>query len=66
MSRRHYVAYLVRLWREEGSDPTAWRASVEDPHTAERRGFSDLARLFEFLRQQTEVSSHERNDEESV
>ncbi len=66
MRRRHYVAYLVRLWREEGSDPTVWRASVEDPHTAERRGFSDLARLFEFLRQQTEVLSNEPNNQESI
>jgi hypothetical protein len=64
MSRRHYLAYLVRLWREEGDDRTIWRASVEDPHTAERRGFSDLSRLFEFLRQQTETASREPDDQD--
>jgi hypothetical protein len=64
MSKRYYLAYLVRLWREEGDDRTIWRASVEDPHTAERRGFSDLSRLFEFLRQQTETASREPDDQD--
>jgi hypothetical protein len=35
------------LW-QEGKD-TNWRASLENPHTGERRGFSNLESLFAFL-----------------
>ncbi len=38
-----YLAYLVRLWQVEDQGECAWRASVEDAHTGERRGFPDLA-----------------------
>jgi len=30
-----------------------WRASLEDPHSGERRGFADLESLFAFLKEQT-------------
>ena len=38
--RRRYIAYLVRLWRADSSQSPAWRASVEDPHSGARRGFT--------------------------
>lgn len=44
-----YLAYLVRLWQVEDRGELAWRASLEDAHTGERRGFPDLASLFAFL-----------------
>ena len=54
---RPYRAYLLRLWQaEEGDDRPAWHASLEDPHTGERHGFPDLARLFEYLEEQTDGS----------
>jgi hypothetical protein len=49
-----YLAYLVRLWQVEDQGECAWRASAEDAHTGERRGFPDLASLFAFLMAQTE------------
>jgi hypothetical protein len=55
--QRAYVAYLLRLWRvvsDDGAHSPVWRASVEDPHTGQRRGFADLDRLYDFLRQETE------------
>jgi hypothetical protein len=54
---RPYRAYLLRLWQVEGDDRPAWHASLEDPHTGERRGFADLAGLFEYLEEQTDVST---------
>jgi len=47
----HYLAYLLRLWRD--SEHTPWRAQLEDPHTGETIGFSSLAELFAFLTKQT-------------
>ncbi len=54
-----YLSYLVRLWRvsdDEDCQPVieqaAWRASVENPHTRERKRFASLEALFDFLREQ--------------
>ena len=41
----------------------AWRASVEDPHTDERRGFPDLESLFAFLRRATEGGERAQSPE---
>ena len=50
---RRYLSYLVRLWQASSGGELVWRASLEDPHTGERRGFACLEALFAFLRQQT-------------
>ncbi len=52
-----YIAYLLRLWRTGGQAGGAWRASIEDPHTGERRGFASLEALFAFLREQVGMPS---------
>jgi hypothetical protein len=44
--------YLLRLWLVDGGDPV-WRASLEDPSTAERHGFGSMERLFGFLTAET-------------
>jgi hypothetical protein len=44
-----YHAYLLRLWRTRQADRSVWRASLEDPHTGERRGFASLAQLVDYL-----------------
>ena len=44
-----YLSYLLRLWRASGGDSHLWRASLEDPLTGERTGFSDLEALIAFL-----------------
>ncbi len=46
------MAFLVRLWRVDGQRHPTWRASVQDPHTGERKGFADLKELFTFLEEQ--------------
>jgi hypothetical protein len=47
-----YHSYLLRLWQE--TPHAAWRASLQNAATGERRGFSDLESLFTFLRTQTD------------
>jgi hypothetical protein len=51
--QRGYLAYMLRLWRVDTKEGTAWRASVESPHTGERRGFANLEALFVFLVEKT-------------
>ena len=46
-----YLAFLLRLWR--GDDKKAWRATLQNPHTGERRSFADLPTLLAFLEEQT-------------
>jgi hypothetical protein len=48
-----YAAYLLRLWRETGGRQAQWRASLQNPHTGERVGFSSLQELFAFLEEET-------------
>jgi hypothetical protein len=48
-----YLSYLLRLWRVNGEGRTVWRASLENPHTGERRGFAHLADLFTYLEKET-------------
>ncbi|HEU5103282.1 MAG TPA: hypothetical protein VFU22_29880 [Roseiflexaceae bacterium] len=50
---RRYRSYLVRLWGSESDDAPVWHASAEDTLTGERKNFSGLAQLFQFLEQQT-------------
>ena len=49
-----YLAYMLRLWRAGEGDKPMWRASVESPHTGERRVFADLETLFAFLQERTQ------------
>ena len=51
--QRRYFSYLLRLWQVDGAGASDWRASLEDPHTGERRGFANLESLFAFLKEQT-------------
>jgi hypothetical protein len=47
--QRPYLAYLLRLWQIQDKGKIGWRASLENAHTGERRGFAGLAELFAFL-----------------
>ena len=51
MSKREYMAYLLRLWRENRDD--SWRALLENPNTKERFGFANLNELIQFLEEKT-------------
>ena len=48
---REYMAYLLRLWRENDDRP--WRALLENPNTKERLGFANLNELIKFLEDKT-------------
>ena len=52
-SKDGYRAYLLRVWRAESLDPD-WRASLEEPRTGHRIGFTSLEQLFAFLLEQVE------------
>jgi hypothetical protein len=47
-----YHSYLIRLYRQK-NDPVAWRVSLENVQTGERRGFATLQGLYEFLNRVT-------------
>lgn len=49
-----YQAYLIRLWQEE--EQGEWRATLENPHTGERKGFANLDSLITYLRAKTNSS----------
>jgi hypothetical protein len=51
-AKRPKRRYLLRLWLVADGGPV-WRATLEDPTTAERHGFSSLERLFAFLTAET-------------
>jgi hypothetical protein len=45
----HYRSYLLRFWQDGGEPASAWRFSLEDPHTGERLGFADVNQVLAFL-----------------
>ncbi len=52
MSKREYMAYLLRLWRDNPDGP--WRALLENPNSGERIGFATLPELFAFVETRTD------------
>ncbi len=49
ITKRRYLAYMLRLWQVKDGGLITWRASLEDPHTGELRGFESLAALIQYL-----------------
>ena len=52
-----YQVYVLRLWQEPGDARehcATWRYVLEEPKTRQRRGFSDLATLMDFLKMEQE------------
>ena len=47
------LSYLLRMWREDGKEPTNWWASLESALTGKRHVFPSLMELFAFLQRQT-------------
>lgn len=48
-----YKSFLLRLWQVRSSAGSIWRASLEDPRTGIRLGFSGIRQLHEYLLEQT-------------
>jgi len=47
-----YRSFLLRCWEARGAqseEPGEWRFSLESVQTGEKRGFTELATLMEFL-----------------
>ena len=44
-TKPRYRAFLMRLWEGDALKPPAeaWRFSLEDPHSGQKRGFASLA-----------------------
>jgi hypothetical protein len=53
-NHREYRSYLLRLYQAHSAGGIVWRASLEDPHTGTRLGFSSIGRLHAFLVDQTD------------
>ena len=56
-NQKHYVSYLLRLWRVDATAESQWRASLESPQTGEQIGFGSMERLFAFLSHQTGIET---------
>jgi hypothetical protein len=50
-------SYILRLWCAGELQTAEWHASLEDPSTKERFGFSSLEQLFAFLMELSERDS---------
>ncbi len=60
-----YCAWVLRCWEVPDPDPdgsAAWRCSLEDPHTRERRGFASLEALMAFLRAELALGCDELSE----
>jgi hypothetical protein len=53
----HSRSYILRLWCAGEPQAGNWHASLEDPSTKERFGFSNLEQLFVFLMELSERDS---------
>jgi hypothetical protein len=68
ISLKRYHAFLLRFWADTSTNPnnpTAWRFSLEDPHTRVRLGFASLADLVIFLEERimnTEANFNRQNE----
>jgi len=47
-------SYILRLWCAGEPQAAQWHASLEDPSTRERLGFSSLEQLFAFVMELSE------------
>ncbi len=59
-SEPDYFAYLLRLWTVTENGKLIWLASLEDPLTSERKGFSSIENLYAFLEKQISLSEEEK------
>lgn len=63
--REHrYLSYLLRLWQVKRNGEVIWRASLDNPHTGERRGFQSLAALMDFL--STQIQEEDDKDQSNL
>jgi hypothetical protein len=56
-------SFILRLWQIQGEEVQGereeqwfWRASLDDPQTGDRVGFTDLEALFAYIREKTRLN----------
>lgn len=59
-----YVAYLLRMWRENLDGEHSWRAVLQNAQTREEQFFADVEALVDYLR--AEFSGTERGTSEGL
>ncbi len=59
-----YRSYLLRLWRSKDESTISWFASLEDPVSGERKGFSSLDALVTFL--ESDPDDHKKSPTQSM
>ncbi len=59
LDEKKYRSFLLRLWQVDVKEIRAWRFSLEDPVTGERKGFAHIAKLMSFLME--EIGNGERD-----
>jgi hypothetical protein len=52
--KKKYQSYLLRLWVDDINGKQAWRISLENPFSGERRGFASLKDLCTYLKKKME------------
>jgi hypothetical protein len=57
-------SFILRLWQIQGEEVQGanaeqwlWRASLDDPQTGDRVGFSNLEALFNYIREKTRLNN---------
>ncbi len=60
MAEKNYHSFLLRLWRVQVDGKVAWRASLENPFTGERKGFANLSELIVYLEAQVSDANDAR------
>ncbi len=56
------LAYLIRLWQVHCEGQMVWRASLEDAHSGEKKGFGNPAGLFAFLQEKLDLKPDRPED----
>lgn len=59
-SRNTYHAMMLRLWRDEHAKQ--WRASIQDPHTGEKRRFANVEQFCTYLHIKLSLSGLQREE----
>ena len=57
-----YFSYLLRIWLAGDGSHAQWRASLEDTRSGERKGFSSLEALFDYMRRQSGCDAGPKED----
>jgi hypothetical protein len=66
MKHSGYLSYLLRLWKVRQGENITWQASLDNPHTGERKGFANLETLVAFLEERmSETNCQEKDDHKS-